>query len=763
MRLIQDVNRTLALISSAPLLAPACGLLLGTGLAASGWTAPLGLLALAAGLALAWGRRLGCLLAFAALGLGHAEVFWVEPERGLAALELDRPIRLIGVVTSHPVVDEEGYRISLRSRYLEQDRILRASIPVQVWIPGDADELTNLGATLRLQGYLRRSTSYVNVSTTRPGAWRLRIKSRVFVEQGAPPPGYQVWAGRWRREVERVFESPSAGIVLARALVLGDRSAVPMRWRQALNRYGLSHLLAVSGLHVSLLVLLVWLMTTRCPRGLRLGLALLAMVAYLALVGPRPAALRATLMGWLTLSALWSQRPPHALNALAGAVLFLVVREPSIVLNLGFQLSFAATAGILLLAPIFFETWTAVRHPLRQPLTVSVAAQLATLPFLLPWTGVIHPLAPGLNLVAVPWLSAVLAASFVWLPLALLNPGWAAKWGVVLDGLALPIEAASSLSPSGLDSVLMAASLGWILALALAFLGCWPRWLPAGLLLAILLSLQGAAAAPGTGNVPGFGNGGNGELIMVDVGQGDAVVLRDGREALLIDGGGWPSGDIASRVLLPALAASGVTRLSAVAVTHGDLDHCGGVLDLLNHLPVAEIWTSPFLEGVCRENLLSRDGARRHILKRGDRRAVGRWQLDVLAPELDDVGGSNDLSLVLRATFAGRRRVLLTGDAESAAERRMLKEGMDLEADVLKVAHHGSKTSTTEAWLRAVSPRMALISAGRANPYGHPARSVLERLQRHGVRVLRTDRAGRIVLRWTVDGRILIDQPYILN
>ena len=216
---------------------------------------------------------------------------------------------------------------------------------------------------------------------------------------------------------------------------------------------------------------------------------------------------------------------------------------------------------------------------------------------------------------------------------------------------------------------------------------------------------------------------------------------------MLIDGGGWPHGDFGGRVLVPALAALGVGRLDAVVLTHPDRDHCGGLVDLGRYLPVAEAWVGPGWAGAgCAAELLT-SPSRWRVLWRGEVESVGGWRLEVLHPAAGSRHGRNDRSLVLAARH-GRHRLLLTGDIGQQTERRLVIEQQQaLAAGLLKVAHHGSKSSTGDAFLGAVGPRLALISAGVDNPHGHPHPSVVERLRATGVRVLRTDRSGMLRLK----------------
>jgi competence protein ComEC len=223
-------------------------------------------------------------------------------------------------------------------------------------------------------------------------------------------------------------------------------------------------------------------------------------------------------------------------------------------------------------------------------------------------------------------------------------------------------------------------------------------------------------------------------MIAFDVGQGDAIALTDGTHAILVDGG--PAGG----QLLPQLADAGIRRLDAVFLSHAHPDHCGGLPAVLDRVPVGVLYVSPRrFTGDCAQRLagaqLIRDGATfvfgaihvaAHAVPRTFRRAA-----------------ENNASVVLHVQL-GRTRILLTGDVEREAES--LLAARDLGADILKVAHHGSRSSSTPAMLDAVCPRVAVISCGRRNVFGHPHVEVLDALRARRIRVLRTDRDGTVVI-----------------
>jgi competence protein ComEC len=380
-----------------------------------------------------------------------------------------------------------------------------------------------------------------------------------------------------------------------------------------------------------------------------------------------------------------------------------------------------------------------------------VGAQLLTIPWTLPRFHLLSPLAPLFNLIAVPWTGIALGGSLLWTLTALISPGAAAHLLPVLDLLAAPFSWPARTGPAAWFPVPLDVSwlASWLLALLLGLALFAPRRLAlvgaGGLIVLVSCSL------PRTRGV---------ELAMLDVGQGDAILLRDGSRAVLVDGGGWKTGDLGGRVLLPALLSEGVRRLDAVVMTHPDHDHCGGLVDIAAYLSIGEVWMGPgWKDQGCAGRLASLPGIPVRRLWAGKEAAVGRWRLRVLHPDPDEDRGTNERSLVIRAEALGRS-VLLTGDVESWAEMRLLSCcEKEVRVDFLKVAHHGSYTSSTGSFLEAARPRLALISAGVDNLYHHPAPVILDRLAERSIPVLRTDRDGLILLRLEEDGRTEIELP----
>jgi len=696
---------------------------------------------------------LGAFLLASALATG-ASVSEAAPERS-------RVVDLVVTPESHWRSSESGLTLRARAlRYRQEGRTRLWRAPVFITLSRLPEgERPPFSGELRIRGFVRRSPGLWNFGIGhRAGAYRVHIPHRsLLVPVDAAGIRSVFWRGsaavrevvdrglsRGAGELDREGQDrPSA---LFRALVLGDATELPDRWIASFRRTGIAHVLAVSGLHVGLVL---WV-ALRCGAGLRptwrsaAGIACMAF--YLLLAGPRPSLVRATVMGVAALLSLLADRPRAVAPALMLAALFLVSTAPSSVTELGFQLTLAATAGILcvhrLVGPRLME------RALVSSILTALAAQAVTAPFLLPRTGLVAVWSPIVNLVALPWVAVSLASSWLWLLFGLRATSVGRVWERWVDLCAVGPDLLASL-----PATVLPAGIGWRS-------GFGPMWVAgAAVGIAILIDASPSKRVVGVVAVGLVGvlgimgvvadtppAGASPELVLIDVGQGEAILIRDGEDAILVDGGGWRSGNVASSVLLPALAQLGVRRLRAVVPTHADRDHCGGLVELARLIDVGEVWIPTASRSEpCAAGLATSSPGPVRFLWRGRSTDVGRWKIEVLWPLPDARKAGNTDSLVLLATVHGRR-VLLTGDIDRHAERAILDLSRpgNLSADVLKLAHHGSKSSTEERWIDAVAPRLAVVSAGAGNPYGHPARSVLERLRRRGVPVLRTDLAGAI-------------------
>jgi competence protein ComEC len=581
---------------------------------------------------------------------------------------------------------------------------------------------------------------------------------------------------------------PAREAELARGFVLGEDEGIDMETTEDFRRSGLSHLLAVSGENVTLLALLAMPLLGALGIPLRERLAwLLALIAvYVPLAGAGPSIQRAGVMGAAGVLATLAGRRASRLYALLLALGVTLTIDPGVAADVGWQLSFAAVAGIfVLVAPIRDAIASRIgRGGLRQALAegaaVTIAATLATAPLIAYHFETLSTTTLIANLLAMPavapamWLGMASAAGsqVPGFPVEALNgldalllgyvaqvaawcgrPGWAeihVRLGTVgLAGCYVGV-AAAVVAIAWVRRVRRLAKVRGASGLAATLTGepgvvtrtgrrrgARPVQLAllalAGLVLAAALASRGCAAPVATGPVPGL------RVEVLDVGQGDAILLQPAAAPAVLVDGGPPGDDLAAQ-----LDDAGVERLGAAIVTHDQSDHAGGIEELLGRLPIARLVYARL--GGRTLAAARAAGAVPLRLAQGAELRSGRLHLEVLWPppslleEPSPGADPNQLALVLLARWHDFS-MLLTADAE--AEAVPLDPGP---VDVLKIAHHGSEDAGLGSLLDRARPRLAVISVGDDNPYGHPTATTLATLASHGVRTLRTDREGTVTL-----------------
>ena len=711
---------------------------------------PIGALATGASLAMALRGRVG--LRFAALFLGLL-IARLQPALELAGFDSSRPVEACGWVAGDWREEPDGASAPLRLEVLRQGERLWTNPPAARLVLAGRIPLAPPGSRVRVRGQLTRSPGLANAHAIAPGSFHLRVKSARLIRIEQLPSLPMRLVSRMRQAVSRPLSECAArhpGVGYARGLLLGDLENVAADERLAFRRSGLAHLMAVSGMNVALVAAVAAALTSFCRRGVRIGIVSAVVLLHLALVGPVPSLLRATLMASAALLGLALERRALALQSLAIAAALMAAFDPSLVRNLGFCLSCSATAGLVVLAPVTLRGWPRSRHPLELALAVSWTAQAATLPWALAAFSFVSPAAALLNLLAVPLAGLLLVGALGWIGLALAVPAARELAALPLDLLAAPYQWLPDLPAGPWLCLPLPPSwgLGFVLG-ALALLSASsPRSARRAFLLGLLLTASPQKESAVSRAV---------EWVVADVGQGDGSLLRRGRTAMLIDGGGGTgqrsktggSRDFGAQVWLPLLAARGLARLDAVVVSHGDSDHCGGLLDVASYVAIGEVWAAPEMREVgCVRALLGLSRAAFRGLGAGDRVTLGELRFEVLGPPHRVGGKDNDRSLVLALEAEGRR-IVFAGDVERRGELEMLSRfPQQLRCDLLKVAHHGSATSSGAPFLAAAHPRLSVISAGVGNRFGHPSPEVVERLGRIGSRLLRTDHLGQVVVRW---------------
>ncbi len=708
-------------------------------------------------------------------------------------------LTIVGHIASLPDVTTE------RTRFLfDVDSVFDAGLLIPFkgrvrlsWYQ-DASPL-KAGERWRFRTRLKPPHGFINPGGFDYERWlfRQQVKATGYVRTQEAPQRLDAGAGhywltRWRQRLQQRLDEGlpnGVGAALIPALVIGDRGGLtPAQW-SVFSRTGTSHLIAISGLHVGLVsAALFWLIRRAWARlpGLALRIAapraaavaaLLAALVYAALAGFSVSTQRALAMLAVVLIAIVAGRTLRASSALVLALAAVLCVDPAAVLDYGFWLSFGAVAVLLyalgwrLGPPGWIARWGAAQW----------AVALGLLPLLIAFFGRASLIAPLVNLMAVPLfgllLPVILVASLTFLitgwTLPLLSVDWLLSQGYRLLDNAASLPWASMTLGGRPDWVWGSAGLGALLLLAPR--GIPGRWLGAVLLLPLWL-MRPPSPAPGELQV-----------ALLDVGQGLAAVIRTHRHTLVYDTGprfrsGFNTGEA---VIAPYLQHLGIKSIDLLMISHADQDHAGGMQGLLSSVTAERILSgepdrlkSMIKPAIQEKPIDPRRGAQRQDSPKpsGDEirrsqalhieacRRGQRWHWDgvdfaILHPS-DGAETGNDSSCVLRISL-GKTALLWPGDAEASVEQQLSqRDGDALTSEVLIAGHHGSASSTTDAFLRAVSPQLVLFSMGWKNRFSFPAESVRERVVASGAASLDTASAGTIELQVDRQGELRIRGLY---
>ncbi|MFW3385482.1 UNVERIFIED_CONTAM: ComEC/Rec2 family competence protein [Kocuria sp. CPCC 205274] len=637
----------------------------------------------------------------------------------------------------------------------------------------------------------QRITAVLTAGPPSPGPPVLRA--------AAPPADLPAREPGRREQVRERFVAGTAGLGpdaagLLPGMTFGERSGIGPELDQAMRDTGLTHLTAVSGANCALVTALAGHTALSLGAGRRTCLAagLGALAAFVLLVGPDPSVLRAAVMGGLAALSLLTGRTAVSLATLAGAVIALVVVRPALAAEYGFVLSVLATAGIVVSGrPLTRWLGTRVPEVLAVAVAIPAAAQLWCAPVLVLLQPAVPVYSLPANVLAAPLVPVVTVCGLAGLlllnlpdgagaPAAVLPLGAGALGARLVAGTARALAGAPGALapwPQGLPGVLLMTLASATLLLAVHALdvrrrrprptsgtlheGPAPVPVPeehwrersrrrrrrriaaAAAVLLVLAGLALRAAVDARRPPPGW------EAVLCDVGQGDAVLLRTapGR-AVLVDTGPDP------QALARCLRRSGVEHLDLVVLSHAHADHTGGLPALARHGRIDEVWYATAAAAPPEELTDALPGTPARRPAPGETRTLGGLRLTVLAPAPTAPGrwsdpssaDENNASLVLRAELTGEdggsTSWLLTGDLEEEGARALLRTaGPLVDVDVLKVSHHGARNGGT-AVIDAAAPRLAVVSAGRDNDYGHPHPRILDHLRTRGIPLVRTDEHG---------------------
>ena len=655
------------------------------------------------------------------------------------------------------------------------------------------------GKHLTLTGILRQPQSERNPGGFDYRAYLARQKvSCIITHQGLLQIGEQSgilplrWIEAIRLKTERIIDNAYSGLdispsnvihaQLLKGILLGKRSDLPTETLAIFRNSGTFHVLAVSGLHVGLVAMFCYfgLSIFRMPKKMISLLTIMAVVIYACLVGFRPSVFRATLMAILFLFATIIDRDADIYNLLSVAALVLLLITPTQVWDVGFQLSFVAVASIVYFVP-------KMERPLRklweQPESVDVstiqryknrvvkwlvlsylvtfAAQLGTGPLIAyhfyrvyPLGVIVGPFAVGLVSLIVGIGMASVCVGFIWLPLAKLL-------AVVNHSIIFVLLELIGIFGQKWGALKLAPTFGIIIVYIAICLGIthwrqvYKHWRVASLIgLSVVAIWIWDSALHEKGRLL--------EVITLDVGQGDAALVRlPDRRTILIDGGIQHADyDVGERIIEPYLDANNIRQLEMVVLTHPDLDHGGGLGHILQNYKVKHILgiSDMALDSQTHQRLRN-IAKERHIpysfRYKGEIDMTSDVRLNLLHPIdeastnlLDD--NKNDDSLVLKLSY-GEMDILFTGDIETNAETRLIVSRQDLRSEVLKVPHHGSRSSSSAMFLDTVQPRYAIFSLGKDNRYQLPHSEVVARYRERDCVQLRTDQLGAIILK--TDGK----------
>jgi len=547
----------------------------------------------------------------------------------------------------------------------------------------------------------------------------------------------------YRQSMEQVMSAEDAAAIFA--MLFGGYAGLNPDLVTEFQTTGIVHILSVSGSHMTLLAAATayFCLLLKLPRTVTVALGIFVIVTYTLLSGMLPQVIRSACMGILVFIAAAFNFEALGARLLTLTALAMLINQPLLIFDVSFQLSFSSTAGLMYLSPKIFSLIMRVPRIFSYSAAMTLGAQIASLPIVIWYFNRVSLSSVLANIFVMPILEIVIVFGLLGGIFAAVIP-FAGK--IIFAGEALIFGAATEINKifanlpfSAVQVPTLGFAAGFIYYFALIF-----RRAEILLLLIFVVAFNF------------FKTGGDLEVNFVDVGQGDCVVVfTPHRQCIIFDTGGVREKifDIGERVVVPYLKHENVRRVEKIFLTHVHEDHSGGAGAVIKKFPVGEIITAgeskaeyAAVFGIAEEkitNLRAGNGNENFNIDGVDVKIL-------YAPK---VGSGNEISNVYQISY-GAIKFLITGDLVKEIESQMLAEKIDVASTVLKVAHHGSATSSSEDFLQAVSPKVAVICVGYGNSFGHPRAEVLERLENVHAKIFRTDRDG--LIKFTTDGKNLV-------
>ena len=750
--------------------------------------------------------------------------YLVHQQHHIIHQSIQDPVTLEGVILSTDHISTQNNVLTVRCLRIIQGNSYRpVTGKIRLVVP--ASLFFQYGDLVRFHSKIKRIQSFHN-----PGSFnyeralnRQGVYVSGFVANAAgiilirhnSASGIKLKLENFRLRLKELIyaHAPSPQREILEAMTIGNQKAIPQEVRDNFAETGTSHILSISGLHVGMVAaagffLIFVLLKSSEYLMLRFNIikvataaAIVPVIIYALVAGMGTTVLRSMLMTLAFLTALLIGRQKDLYNILFGAALIILIIAPESLFEISFQLSFSAVFAIIYIAPRL-SGW-ALPLPLSAPrwlqtgmrciylfLLVSAAATLGTLPIIVYYFNRVSAVSLIANLVAVPLLGMLaLIPAMVFILTSLFSPslaGFLVSVSSFFAGIAvaiinrlasLPWSSFSFVKPNYFEIALFYIFIFLLISAMTPGEKNHDRGFtarhPLGIRLAILISLA-LIVADLTYLFWKDKFSDHLKITAIDVGQGASTLVQlPGGINMLIDGGGFhdSSFDMGRSVIAPFLYTKRIRKIDIAVLTHPHPDHLQGLLYILDHFDVREVWcTGPTFD----------DELYRLWMKKITQHNIRVKHLSALSPPADISGvhirflwplnqpqqkdremsydAINDASLVLKMTY-GSRSILVTGDISASVEARLIASGEDLKSDVLFVPHHGSATSSSAGFVRAVSCRYAIISAGKNNVFRHPHPDVLDRYRSAGVEIFRTDQDGAVLVH--SDGQTLSITPWI--